>query len=77
MKQFPLTKEQLIVLFVAILFWMFDGYETYALILTIIPALHTLLPPSQIKHISLYAGYLIASTLAGWATGGVVGGSNR
>jgi MFS family permease len=74
MKQFPLTKEQLIVLFVAILFWMFDGYETYALILTIIPALHTLLPPSQIKHISLYAGYLIASTLAGWATGGVVGG---
>src|ERR1051326_7126535 len=35
--------------------WMFDGYETYALILTIGAALHQLLEPSQYAQIPKYA----------------------
>lgn len=54
--------------------WVFDGFETYALILTVGVALHQLLAPSQYAQIPAYAGAIIATTLCGWALGGVLAG---
>lgn len=54
--------------------WMFDGFEAYALILTVGVALHQLLPPAQYSQIPAYAGAIIATTLCGWAVGGMVAG---
>jgi MFS family permease len=54
--------------------WMCDGFETYALILTVGVALRQLLDPSRYPQIPFYAGSVIAITLAGWAVGGIVGG---
>jgi MFS family permease len=54
--------------------WMFDGYETFALILTVGVALHDLLEPSQFAQIPTYAGTVIGITLLGWGIGGVIGG---
>lgn len=54
--------------------WMFDGFETYALILTARPALQQLLDPSQHGQISAYIGTIIAITLLGWGIGGMLGG---
>jgi MFS family permease len=54
--------------------WMFDGYETFALILVVGAALHQLLDPSLYPQIRGYAGTVIAITLLGWGIGGVVGG---
>src|SRR5205085_9688280 len=54
--------------------WMFDGYETFALILTVGVALRQLLDPSLYPQIPAYAGTVIAGTLLGWGVGGIVGG---
>jgi MFS family permease len=54
--------------------WLFDGFETYALILTIGPALHQLLDPGHYAQIPAYAGTVIAITLLGWGLGGLLGG---
>lgn len=54
--------------------WLFDGYELYALILTIGVALHQLLDASQYARIPAYAGFIIATTLLGWGIGGMIGG---
>jgi MFS family permease len=54
--------------------WMFDGYETYALILTIGVALRQLLEPAQYAQIPQYAGVVIGLTLLGWGIGGMLGG---
>jgi MFS family permease len=54
--------------------WMFDGYETFALILVVGAALHQLLDPSLYPQIRSYAGIVIAVTLLGWGIGGVLGG---
>lgn len=54
--------------------WMFDGYETFALILVVGAALHQLLEPSLYGEIRTYAGIVIAITLLGWGVGGVIGG---
>jgi MFS family permease len=54
--------------------WLFDGFETYALILTVGPALHQLLEPSQYARIPAFAGTVIAITLLGWGIGGMLGG---
>ena len=54
--------------------WLFDGYELYALILTIGIALHQLLDASQYARIPAYAGFIIATTLLGWGVGGMIGG---
>jgi MFS family permease len=54
--------------------WLFDGYETYALILTVGVALRQLLEPSQFAQIPAYAGMVIAITLFGWGLGGLLGG---
>src|SRR5713226_3487240 len=63
-----LNRDQWKVLFASNLGWLFDGFEIYAIFLTVGFALHHLLDPSK------YAGYILAATVAGWATGGVVGG---
>jgi MFS family permease len=69
-----LTRRQWSVLGITMLFWLFDGYETYALLLTIGPSLHQLLPPAELGALPRVAAYLISITLFGWAVGGVLGG---
>src|SRR5438876_133249 len=54
--------------------WMFDGYETYALVLVMGVAVRDLLPPDALPHVSVYMGGLLAVTLLGWAAGGVIAG---
>src|SRR6478672_10277463 len=54
--------------------WTFDGFEVFALILTVGVALHQLLEPSQFPLIPAYAGAIIAITVFGWAIGGLLGG---
>jgi MFS family permease len=54
--------------------WLFDGFETYALILTVGPALHQLLDAGHYAQIPAYAGTIIAITLLGWGFGGLIGG---
>src|ERR1700716_1545993 len=54
--------------------WLFDGYETYALIISVGVALRQLLDPSQHVQIPAYAGTVIAVTLLGWGIGGLIGG---
>jgi MFS family permease len=69
-----LNRRQWNTLFVANLGWLFDGYETYALILTVSLSFHELLPAARYASIPFYAGMAIACTLLGWGLGGVVGG---
>src|SRR5258708_6481549 len=69
-----LTRVQWKTLIAANLGWMFDGYETFALILTVAVALRQLLDPSQYAQIPAYAGTVIAVTLLGWGIGGIIGG---
>jgi MFS family permease len=54
--------------------WMFDGYETYALVLVMALAVRQLLPPERLPNASVYMGGLLAATLLGWALGGVSAG---
>jgi MFS family permease len=54
--------------------WMFDGYETFALVMSVGAALRQLLEPSQYAQIPVYAGTVIALTLLGWGIGGLIGG---
>lgn len=54
--------------------WMFDGYETYALVLVMALAVRQLLPPERLPRASVYIGGLLAVTLLGWAFGGVAAG---
>jgi MFS family permease len=54
--------------------WTFDGFEFFALILTVGFALHQLLDTAHYASIPRYAGYVVAATVFGWATGGVIGG---
>jgi MFS family permease len=69
-----LTRIQWKTLFAANMGWMFDGYETFALILTVAVALRQLLDPAQFAQIPAYAGTVIAVTLLGWGVGGILGG---
>ena len=54
--------------------WLFDGYETYALILVGAVAIRDLVTPDQLAQLPLYFGGLTAATLLGWATGGLICG---
>ena len=54
--------------------WVFDGFEAYALILTVGVALRQLLDPAEFTRIPTYAGAIIATTLVGWALGGMCAG---
>ena len=69
-----LTRSQWNTLTASNLGWLFDGFETYALILTVGPALRTLLEKSQYAQIPAFAGTVIAITLLGWGIGGMIGG---
>src|ERR1700759_1646856 len=69
-----LSRSQWNALIASNLGWLFDGFETYALILTIGVALRQLLDPSQYAQIPAYAGTVIAVTLLGWGIGGIFGG---
>src|SRR5579871_6174155 len=69
-----LSREQWKVLFVSNLGWLFDGFEIYALFLTVGFALHQLLETAQLAALPRYAGIVLATTVFGWATGGVIGG---
>ena len=54
--------------------WMFDGYESYALVLVMALAVRELLPPDKLPKASVYIGGLLAVTLIGWAAGGIAAG---
>lgn len=54
--------------------WMFDGYETYAIVLVMAQAVSQLLPREKLPTLSVYMGGLLAATLLGWAMGGVAAG---
>jgi MFS family permease len=69
-----LSRTQWNTLLASNLGWVFDGFEAYALILTASVALHQLLPPTQYSQIPAYAGAVIATTLCGWAIGGIFAG---
>jgi len=69
-----LNREQWRVLVASNLGWLFDGFEIYALFLTVGFALHQLLDVAQQAQVPRYAGYILATTVFGWATGGVIGG---
>jgi MFS family permease len=69
-----LSREQWRVLVASNLGWTFDGFEVFALFLTVGFALHQLVDASQYAQIPRYAGYILATTVFGWATGGVIGG---
>jgi MFS family permease len=69
-----LTPTQWKTLLAANLGWLFDGFETYALILTAGPAMRSLLDPSQYAQIPVYVGTVIGITLLGWGIGGLAGG---
>ena len=69
-----LNRGQWKALFASNLGWTFDGFEVFALILTVGAALHQLLDPSQYKAIPFYAGAVIAITVFGWGLGGLFGG---
>jgi MFS family permease len=62
------------ILIAANLGWLFDGFETYALILTAPPAMRSLLEPSAFPQIPAYIGTVFAITLLGWGIGGMIGG---
>jgi MFS family permease len=54
--------------------WLFDGFETYGLVLTVGVAMRQLLPAAEHSQIPAYAGMVIAATLLGWGVGGLAGG---
>jgi MFS family permease len=69
-----LSRHQWNILLAANLGWLFDGFELYALFLTVGPAMRALLEPSQYPQIPAYIGTVVAITLLGWGIGGIVGG---
>lgn len=69
-----LDRHQWNILLAANLGWLFDGFELYALFLTVGPAMRALLDPSQYPQIPAYIGTVVAITLLGWGIGGIVGG---
>ncbi len=54
--------------------WLFDGYETFALVIVLPAALATLLTAEQAGASAIYAGLAIGMTLLGWGLGGLAGG---
>jgi MFS family permease len=69
-----LSRQQWKVLIASNLGWTFDGFEIFALFLTVGFALRQLLDVAEYAAIPQYAGYILACTVFGWATGGVIGG---
>jgi MFS family permease len=69
-----LTRKDWGILAIVIAFWAFDGYETFAVIITGVTSMNDLLPADLASDAIKYFGYLLAITLAGWTVGGVAGG---
>jgi MFS family permease len=69
-----LNRAQWKVLLASNLGWTFDGFELFALFVTVGFALRQLLEPALYPQIPQYAGYILAATVFGWAAGGVIGG---
>src|SRR4029078_12945386 len=69
-----LNRAQWKVLLSSNLGWTFDGFELFALFVTVGFALRQLLEPALYPQIPQYAGYILAATVFGWAAGGVIGG---
>ena len=69
-----LSRAQWRSLIAANLGWLFDGFETYALILTASTVLRRLDPGAPTGSISFLTGVTIAVTLLGWGMGGILGG---
>jgi MFS family permease len=70
-----LTSTHWRVLFASFLGWIFDGYESYALIVALPFALRSLLTPEQLSSSPIWAGVAIGVTLLGWGIGGLIGGT--
>jgi len=69
-----LDRKQWNTLIASNLGWLFDGFENYALILTVAPALYQLLPQTEQAQLPFYIGAVLAINLLGWAVGGLLGG---
>lgn len=69
-----LTSMHWRVLRASFLGWIFDGYETLAIVVVLVPMLHSLLTPAQAASVPVYAGIVIGITLLGWGLGGLIGG---
>ena len=69
-----LTRKHWRILTGSYLGWLFDGYETFALVLVLQAALATLLTAEQTANFPIYAGLVIGITLLGWGLGGLAGG---
>lgn len=54
--------------------WLFDGFETYALILVAGTVLRRLDPAAAPSSVAFLTGVTIAVTLLGWGAGGILGG---
>jgi MFS family permease len=70
-----LTSTHWRILFASFLGWIFDGYESYALIVALPFALRSLLTPAQLSSSPIWAGVAIGMTLLGWGIGGLIGGT--
>lgn len=70
-----LTRTHWRVLTASFLGWIFDGYETYALVAVLPAALRSLLSPEQLQTRAIWAGIAIGATLLGWGIGGLIGGT--
>ena len=62
-----LTSTQWKTLLASNLGWVFDGFEAFALILTVGIAMRQLLNPADLVHLPTYAGGIVAVSLIGWA----------
>src|SRR5438094_185963 len=69
-----LDRRAWVVLAIVTVFWIADGYDTFVLLITARPTLQEILPASAMPAFGQYLGWLVAITLAGWATGGILGG---
>ena len=54
--------------------WIFDGFESFALVVVLGPMLKSLLTPDQVAAGPIWGGIAIGITLLGWGIGGLVGG---
>lgn len=54
--------------------WLFDGYETYAMVAVAAVAIKQLIAPDQLVRLPMYISALFAIQLVGWATGGLISG---
>jgi len=69
-----LTRKHWRVLMGSYLGWLFDGYETFALIIVLPFAMASLLTPEQSQYGPYFGGVAIGMTLLGWGLGGLAGG---